>query len=221
VNKAKGKEHMAEHFEKLKNLTAQADFAKAKDPLALFSGWFSDAGAGESQYPDAACLATADKDGMPDARMVLLKSFDEDGFVFYTNMESAKGRQLQQNPKAALCFHWKSIYRQVRLRGNITMVSEKEADAYFNSRPRKSRIGAWASKQSRQLEGRLALEKAVALYAARYAIGQVPRPPYWTGCQILPLQMEFWHERPFRLHERLVFLRDDPQSPWTKKLLYP
>jgi pyridoxamine 5'-phosphate oxidase len=170
-------------------------------------------------------LATADAGGMPNVRMTLLKGVDgaaarPRGFVFYTNVESAKGRELASG-KAALCFHWKSLRRQVRVRGTVTTVSEAEADAYFASRPRGSRIGAWASQQSRPLESRFALEKAVAAVAARYPIGEIPRPPYWSGFRVVPLEMEFWHDRPFRLHERVVFRRAGEEEAWRKERLYP
>ncbi len=212
---------MTSQFDKIKHLTAEKDFASATDPFALFGKWFADAQKSESEYPEAMCLATVDESGMPDARMVLLKGWDEAGFVFYTNMESAKGRELAASGKAALNFWWRDLHRQVRVRGLVEQVSDTEADEYFNSRPRGSRIGAWASKQSRELESRFALEKAVAGYAAKFNIGKVPRPPYWTGNRVVPLQMEFWHERPFRLHERLVFSRENAESEWTRKLLYP
>ena len=150
---------------------------------------------------------------------MLLKGFDARGFVFYTNVESAKGEELAQNPQAALVLHWKSLRRQVRARGPVTLVSDQEADAYFQSRPRDSRIGAWASQQSRPLESRFALEKAVALNTAKYAIGEVPRPPHWTGFRIAPVSIEFWQDKPFRLHDRVVFTRDG--DGWRKVRLYP
>ncbi len=212
---------MGDPFEKIRHLTAERDFASAEDPFALFGKWFADARKAESEYPEAMCLATVDEDGMPDARMVLLKGFDERGFVFYTNMESAKGRQLLHSGKAAANFWWRELHRQVRIRGLVEQVPDKEADAYFASRPRGSRIGAWASRQSRQLESRHALERAVARYAAKFHVGPVPRPRYWTGNRIIPLQMEFWHERPFRLHERLLFSRPAPEAPWERRMLYP
>jgi len=212
---------MSGQFDKIKHLTAERDFARAADPFALFGKWFADARETEAEYPEAMCLATVDEDGMPDARMVLLKDHDERGFVFYTNMESAKGKELTATGKAALNFWWRDLHRQVRIRGLVEPVADAESDAYFASRPRGSRIGAWASRQSRQLESRFALEKAVARYAAKFNVGPVPRPDYWRGNRVVPLQMEFWHERPFRLHERLVFLRDSPTSGWTRKLLYP
>jgi pyridoxamine 5'-phosphate oxidase len=152
---------------------------------------------------------------------VLLKGFDDQGAVFYTNSESAKGRELDANPRAALVFHWKSKNRQVRLRGPVERVSDAEADAYFASRSRLSQIGAWASKQSTPLESRLAFEKAVALYTAKFAIGRVPRPPHWSGYRIIPMTIEFWEDRPFRLHERIEFRRSGRDAPWTKTRLYP
>jgi pyridoxamine 5'-phosphate oxidase len=162
-----------------------------------------------------------DADGLPNARMVLLKGVDGRGFVFYTNMDSQKGRELDENPKAALVFHWKSLNRQIRLRGAIERVTPQEADAYFATRPKQAQIGAWASKQSHPLESRLAFEKAVALYAAKYAIGTVPRPPNWSGYRLVPQRMEFWHDRPFRLHDRVEFVRETPDGPWVKTRLYP
>jgi pyridoxamine 5'-phosphate oxidase len=153
--------------------------------------------------------------------MVLLKGFDERGFVFYTNFESRKGEELLSARKAAMCFHWKSLRRQVRIRGEVEVVTDAEADEYYASRPRGSRIGAWASKQSRPLEGRFALEKAVAEYTARYAIGEIPRPPYWSGFRIKPASIEFWHDRPFRLHDRVEFRRADDGKGWAKVRMYP
>jgi pyridoxamine 5'-phosphate oxidase len=202
----------------LEHLTS-GDFVDADEPLRLFRSWFAEAQASEPNDPNAMALATVDADGLPDVRMVLLKGADEAGFVFYTNTESAKGEELAANPGAALVFHWKSLRRQIRVRGPVTRVSDAEADAYFQSRPRDSRIGAWASRQSRPLESRFALEKAVASYATRYAVGEVPRPPHWTGFRIAPLQMEFWQDRPFRLHDRVRFTRTD--SGWDKARLYP
>ena len=196
-----------------------SDFTEASEPLELFANWFGDAEKTEPNDPNAVALATVDADGLPDVRMVLLKGFDEQGFVFYTNFESAKGREIMATMKAAMCFHWKSLRRQVRLRGPVEIVSDEEADAYYASRARGSRIGAWASKQSRPLESRFALEKAVAEYTARHAIGDIPRPPYWSGFRIMPQTIEFWHDRPFRLHDRLVFSRDG--DGWKTTRLYP
>jgi pyridoxamine 5'-phosphate oxidase len=200
---------------------ADESLFEADEPLALFARWLAAAEASEPNDPNAMTVATVDADGLPDARMVLLKGWDAAGFVFYTNLESAKGRQLQVEPKAALLFHWKSLRRQVRVRGLVEQVSEAEADAYFESRPRDSRIGAWASEQSRPLPGRFALEKRVAEYGLKFGLGAVPRPPYWTGFRVAPLRLEFWRDRPFRLHDRLVFERQDTESPWTSTRLYP
>jgi pyridoxamine 5'-phosphate oxidase len=166
-------------------------------------------------------LATVDPDGLPNTRMVLLKGFDERGFVFYTNQASQKGRELAARAAAGAVFHWKSLRRQVRLRGPVEQVSDAEADAYFATRARLSQIGAWASKQSAPLESRLAFEQAVALATARYAIGTVPRPPFWGGYRLIPLVMEFWQDRPYRLHDRVEFRRAAPDGGWTKTRLYP
>jgi pyridoxamine 5'-phosphate oxidase len=197
------------------------DFSRADEPLELFGEWLAEAAEREPNDPEAMALATVDEDGMPDLRMVLLKGHDERGFVFYTNLNSAKGRELAANPRAALNFHWKSLRRQVRLRGPVEPVSDEEADEYFASRPRGSRIGAWASKQSQPLESRFALEKRVARYAARYGVGEVPRPEWWSGFRLAPLEMEFWHDRPFRLHDRIIFHRADISEKWRKRRLYP
>ena len=195
------------------------DFTEASEPFRLFADWLDDAGRSEPNDPNAVALATVDAEGLPDVRMVLLKGFDERGFVFYTNFESAKGREILDTMKAAMCFHWKSLRRQVRIRGPVEVVSDAEADAYYASRPRGSRIGAWASKQSRPLESPFALEKAVAEYTARHAVGDIPRPSWWSGFRILPQTIEFWHDRPFRLHDRVVFRRQG--DDWEKARLYP
>jgi pyridoxamine 5'-phosphate oxidase len=197
-----------------------SDFTLSAEPYALFARWLEDATKSEPNDPTALALATVDPDGMPDVRMVLLKGFDEHGFVFYTNFESAKGSQLLSSMKAAMCFHWKSLRRQVRVRGPVEIVTDAEADAYFASRPRGSRIGAWASAQSRPLESRFALEKAVAEYTARHAIGDIPRPAHWSGFRIRPASIEFWHDRPFRLHDRVRF-EQDGKGGWGKVRLYP
>lgn len=199
----------------------RGDFTDAAEPLALFAAWFEEAKAAEPADPNAMALATADSDGFPNVRMVLLKEVDARGFVFYTNLESRKGEELIANPKAALVFHWKSLTRQVRVRGPVERVSDAEADAYFASRPRLSQIGAWASRQSAPLESRLAFEKAVALTTAKYAVGTIPRPPHWSGFRVVPLVIEFWHDRPFRLHDRIEFRRARPEGPWIKARLYP
>ncbi|MDX1717728.1 MAG: pyridoxamine 5'-phosphate oxidase [Anderseniella sp.] len=197
------------------------DFTTRNEPFALFAEWLEEASASEINDPNAMSLATVDADGLPNLRMVLLKGFDEDGFVFYTNLESQKGTEILGHMKAAICLHWKSLRRQVRVRGLVEQVSEAEADEYYNSRARDSRIGAWASQQSRPLESRFALEKAVAKYAAKYAIGDVPRPPYWSGFRIRPLYIEFWKDGAFRLHDRVVFRRDAIEDDWSKTRLYP
>jgi pyridoxamine 5'-phosphate oxidase len=196
-----------------------SDFTATSDPISLFATWLSEAEAAEPVDPNAMALATVDSGGMPNVRMVLLKGHGDDGFVFYTNLESAKGAEVQAHPKAALCFYWKSLNRQVRARGPLAPVTAAEADAYFASRARASRIGAWASAQSRPLESRLALEKAVATYTAKYAIGEVPRPKHWSGFRLTPVEIEFWQAGAFRLHDRVRFTRAD--GGWTKTRLYP
>jgi pyridoxamine 5'-phosphate oxidase len=203
------------------NTLTTSDFTEADEPFVLFERWLKEATASEPNDPNAMTLATVDETGLPDARMVLLKGLEPRGFTFYTNSESAKGVELTQNMKAALVFHWKTLRRQVRVRGPVEMVSAAESDAYFASRPRDSRIGAWASKQSRPLESRFALEKAVAREAARFGLGDVPRPPHWNGYRVRPLQLEFWQDRPFRLHDRVTFRRDAPEGPWRRERLYP
>lgn len=196
------------------------DFTEADEPLCLFAAWFAEAKRSEPVNPDAMTLATVDADGFPNARMVLLKGFDERGFVFYTNLDSAKGHELAAAPKAALTFYWKSLLRQVRVRGAVEPVSQAEADAYFATRSRMAQIGAWASKQSTALESRLAFEKAITRFTAKFAIGTVPRPPNWSGYRVAPQEIEFWQERPFRLHDRVVFAHTDT-GVWKKTRLYP
>jgi pyridoxamine 5'-phosphate oxidase len=197
------------------------DFTLAEEPFALFAEWFAEACKSEPNDPNAMALATADADGLPDLRMVLMKGYDAEGFVFYSHLGSAKGRELAANPKAALLFHWKSLRRQVRIRGLVTEVSAVEADAYFATRPKQAQIGAWASRQSQPLESRFAFEQAIAVVAARHMIGEVPRPAGWSGWRVAPAQFEFWHDRPFRLHDRIEFRREVPGSAWTKTRLYP
>jgi pyridoxamine 5'-phosphate oxidase len=197
------------------------DFTEADEPLRLFAAWFAEAKRAEPVNPDAMTLATIGADGLPNARMVLLKGFDERGFVFYSNADSSKGRELAAAPKAALTFYWKSLQRQVRLRGAVEAVSAAEADAYFATRSRMAQIGAWASKQSAALESRFAFEQAIARCTAKFAIGTVPRPPYWVGYRVVPAEIEFWQERPFRLHDRIAFARHGIGAPWTKTRLYP
>jgi pyridoxamine 5'-phosphate oxidase len=196
------------------------DLFARSEPLRLFEEWFEAAKAKEPNDPNAMALATAGADGLPDVRMVLLKGVDERGFVFFTNTESDKGRELAENPQAALLFHWKSLRRQVRVRGLIEPVTAEEADAYFASRARDSQIGAWASDQSREMDGPLALEKRVAQYGLKFGLGAVPRPPHWSGYRIIPSRIEFWRDRPFRLHERLLFRRD-ASGVWARSRLFP
>ena len=189
------------------------------DPFALFNAWLREAMGKEPNDANAMSLATVDVSGMPDVRMVLLKEADARGFVFYTNLESAKGRQLAANPKAALLFHWKSLRRQVRVRGAVTPVSEAEADAYWATRARPAQLGAWASEQSRPLPDRMAFEKKIAEFGLKFGLGKVPRPPHWSGWRVAPQSIEFWRDRPFRLHERLVFARS--ADGWITSRLFP
>lgn len=199
----------------------QGEVFTRDDPLALFAEWLALASKKEPNDPNAMALATVDAEGLPDVRMVLLKDFDVRGLTFYTNTESAKGAQLAATAKAAVCFHWKTIRRQVRVRGPVEHVSAEEADAYFATRARTARIGAWASAQSRPLAGRFALEREVARRTAEFGLGEIPSPPHWSGYRIVPLQVEFWVNRPFRLHDRLQFVRPEAKAAWAQRRLYP
>ncbi len=189
------------------------------DPIALFKNWFAEARETEPSNANAVALATADAAGRPSVRMVLLKDVDARGFVFYTNRDSRKGRELDANPNAALCFYWKSLDRQVRAEGAVIPVADTEADSYFASRDRASQIGAWASQQSRPLETRFALERRIAEFTAKFHVGTVARPPFWSGFRLVPAAIEFWRERPFRLHDRTVYHRDG--TAWSVSKLYP
>ncbi|MFD2206280.1 pyridoxamine 5'-phosphate oxidase [Kiloniella antarctica] len=193
------------------------------DPYDVFDVWLKEAEEKEINDPTAMSLSSVDETGMPSSRMVLLKGWDRDGFVFYTNFESRKGDQLLAHPKAALMFHWKSVRRSVRIEGTVEQVTDAEADEYFASRPKQSQIGAWASDQSRPLKGRFELEKRVAKYAAKYGLGKVPRPPHWSGFRVRPLRIEFWQDGPFRLHDRLVYnaASDGDSGEWVTERLFP
>jgi len=195
--------------------------AASDDPMALFAAWFAQAEKAEAAEPNAMALASVDAAGHPNVRMVLLKEADARGFVFFTNFESAKGRELLGQPHAALVLHWKSLGRQVRVRGPVAPVADAEADAYFATRAKDSQIGAWASAQSRPMPTRFAFEKEIAKFAAKYALAKVPRPPYWSGFRVTPLEIEFWRNRPFRLHDRLVYARADTNAPWRTERLFP
>ena len=195
--------------------------APENEPFERFGQALALASESEPNDPTAMGVATVDPQGMPNLRMVLMKDFDLRGFVFYTNRQSAKGCELDASFKAAANFHWKSLRRQVRLRGEVEEVTLAESDAYFASRPRNSRIGAWASQQSQPMENRFALEKAVAVQAAKFGLGEVPRPPHWIGYRIKPVYIEFWTDKPFRLHERIVYRRDQPQGDWAVTRLFP
>lgn len=202
------------------------DFSAADDPFVLFHAWMAEAEKSEPNDPNAMAVATVDQSGLPNVRTLLLKGVDdasstERGFVFYTNFESAKGRELLATPKAALLFHWKTLERQVRVRGAVSLVSHQEADAYFASRPPLSRIGAWASQQSRPLSSRDVFEAKIQHYEKKFFEGTIPRPPHWSGFRVVPIEIEFWASRPFRLHDRIVFRRDVPHDSWHKTRLYP
>ena len=197
------------------------DFTEAEDPIELFQRWLEEAAGSEINDPEAMTLSTVDSDGLPDARMVLCKGADARGLVFYTNVESAKGRELAAQPRAAALFHWKSLRRQARFRGGITELTSVECDAYFASRPRMSRIGAWASQQSRPLESRAALDAAVLAYERRFGEGEIPRPSYWGGYLLTPVEIEFWRDGASRLHDRVQFKRATPEAHWERRRLYP
>ncbi len=190
------------------------------DPFSAFAIWLDEAERTEVNDANAMALATVDADGLPDVRTVLLKGLDPRGFVFYTNFESRKGQELSEQPKAALCFHWKSLHRQVRARGPVEKVSDAEADAYYATRPRVSRLGAWASRQSRPLDSRQTLEERVAEMEARFPDDAIPRPPYWSGFRIVPSEFEFWQDGAFRLHDRYRLVRGEGDG-WVPTRLYP
>ncbi len=191
----------------------------AIQPFERFAAWYEDAAACGLKEPTAVALGTADTSGQPAVRMVLLKGFDSAGFTFFTNFESRKGRELLANPKAALCFYWMPLARSVRVVGSVERVTDADADAYFATRHRSSQIGAWASTQSRPLDSRYALEKRIAEFGLKYAIGAVPRPAYWSGFRIVPATIEFWEERPFRLHDRMCYVREG--DGWRVDRLFP
>jgi pyridoxamine 5'-phosphate oxidase len=197
------------------------DFHQADDPFPVFEAWLDEAHATEPNDPTAMALSTVDGDGLPDVRMVLMNGYDRRGPVFFTNLGSAKGRQLAATPKAAALFHWKSLRRQVRFRGDVERVAPEEADAYYAGRPRLSRIGAWASVQSEPLASRAELERAVADREAEFEGREPPRPGWWTGFRIVPTSVEFWLDMPYRLHDRAVFTRTGPGDAWTRTRLYP
>lgn len=197
------------------------DFTEAKDPIALFSEWLAEASLSEINDPNAMALATADSDLLPNVRIVLLKAFDGEGFVFYTNSQSAKGEELSVNAKAALAFHWKSLRRQVRVRGLVEMVAPEEADAYFATRPLQSRVAASASEQSRPLASRAVFEQAMDEVKRRFPGEDIPRPSHWNGYRVIPISIEFWHDRPYRMHDRIAFTRPTRDAAWAKTRLYP
>lgn len=195
--------------------------ANNQDPIELFAAWFAEAKASPLLDPTAMALATASRDLMPSVRMVLLKQFDHEGLVFYTNLTSAKARDLKENPQASVCFHWDTLRRQVRVAGSVERVSDAEADAYFASRPRESQLGAWASLQSQPMKERAEFEARLQQVTQQYEGKTIPRPAHWSGFRILPTQVEFWSDRPFRLHDRLVYTRKNPQDAWQTQILYP
>jgi pyridoxamine 5'-phosphate oxidase len=194
--------------------------AKDRNPIELFQEWYAEAQKLPLEEPTAMTLATADAQGRPHLRVVLLKGLDDRGFVFYTNLTSPKADQLRENPYAALCFHWMPVGRQVRVEGRVEPVTDAEADAYFVSRPRQSQIAAWASKQSQPMEGRFVLEKRVAKYALKWAVGNLPRPEFWSGYRVIPSSIEFWNVRPYRLHDRVLYTRQE-DGTWTAQELFP
>ena len=202
-------------------MTKNTDIHPAANPWILFSEWFALAEKSESNDPGAMALATVGPHGIPSVRVVLLKGYNEQGLVFYTNRESNKGEHLRRHPKAAICLHWKSIYRQIRAEGPVSLVSDAESDAYFASRPRESRIGAWVSQQSRPLDSRATLDRTLHEYEKKFEGKEVPRPPYWGGFRLVPLTIEFWMGGDFRLHDRIVYHRADEQASWTRERLYP
>ncbi len=197
------------------------DFSLADDPFVLFEEWQEEASRSEVNDPTAMALSTVDPSGLPDVRMVLLKGMDRRGFVFYTNFQSAKGREIQATMKAAALFHWKSLRRQIRVRGPVEVVTDAEADSYYASRPRVSRLGAWASQQSRPIASRAELEAAVAERDAEFPGEDIPRPPHWSGFRIKPVAIEFWRDGAFRLHDRVVFTRSAQDDAWSKTRLAP
>ncbi len=201
--------------------STQPDFTEAEDPVALFQLWLQDASRSEINDPEAMALATVDGNGLPDVRTLLCKGVDARGLAFYGNVESAKGRELAANPRAAALFHWKSLRRQARFRGPVSPLTDAEIDSYFSTRPRQSQIGAWASQQSRPLESRAALEASVDAYARRFGEGDIPRPGYWRGWRLAPVEIEFWHDGAFRLHDRVRFTRATLASRWERSRLFP